>query len=381
MRIVVLGLIGQYPLAGMTSYFLQYVLGFRRLGHDVYYLEDNGACPYDPRTDSVSMDVSYTVGYLRRHFEAHDLGDRWAYRDYNGEYYGLPAARVRELLRTADLLVNVSIANALTEEHRQARRVVLIDTDPPFRQIAVAQGDAGTLALLTAHDVLFTFAENIGGPGWRIPLDGGLHWHPTRQPVVLDLWEPVIDPQAQVLTTVMNWTSYASVEFQGEQYGQKDVEFIKIMDLPRRVSQPLELALAHPAAPRELLLAHGWRLTDPLAVSRDLWAYRDYIARSRGEFSVAKNAYVRSWSGWFSERSTCYLALGKPVITQDTGFSQVLPVGEGLLAWHTLDEAVAAIEALNADYERHCHVARALAEIYFDSDRVLSELLEVAFHG
>jgi hypothetical protein len=122
-------------------------------------------------------------------------------------------------------------------------------------------------------------------------------------------------------------------------------------------------------------------LTDPLAVSRDLWTYRDYIAHSRGEFSVAKNAYVRSCSGWFSERSTCYLALGKPVITQDTGFSQVLPVGEGLLAWRTLEDAVAAIEALNADYERHCHAARAIAETYFDSDRVLTELLEVAFHG
>jgi len=381
MRIVVLGLIGQYPLAGMTSYFLQYVLGFLRLGHDVYYLEDNGACPYDPQVDSVSMDVSYTVGYLRRHFEAHGLGDRWAYRDYNGEYYGLTQARVREVLRTADLLVNVSLANAPTDEHRQARRVVLIDTDPPFRQIAVAQGDPATLDLLAAHDVLFTFAENIGGPGWRIPLDGRFRWHSTRQPVVLDLWEPVIDSRAQVLTTVMNWTSYASVEFRGEVYGQKDVEFMKIVDLPRRVSQPLEVALAHPQAPRDTLLAHGWRLTDPLAVSRDLWSYRDYIAGSRGEFSVAKNAYVRSRSGWFSERSTCYLALGKPVITQDTGFSQVLPVGEGLLAWRTLDEAVSAIEALNADYERHCHAARALAETHFDSDRVLSDLIEVAFHG
>jgi hypothetical protein len=381
MRIIVMGLIGQYPLAGMTSYFLQYVLGFQRLGHDVYYLEDNGACPYDPRADSVTMDVSYTVRYLQRHFEAHGLGERWAYRDYNGNYYGLSAERVRELLRTADLLVNVSVANVLTEEHRQARRTVLIDTDPPFRQIALAQGDAGTRELLAAHDVLFTFAENIGGPGWRIPLNGRFQWHPTRQPVVLDLWEPVFDPRAEALTTVMNWTSYASVAFQEEEYGQKDVEFMRVLDLPRRVRQPLELALAHPAAPRELLLAHGWRLTDPLAVSRDLWSYRDYIARSRGEFSVAKNAYVRSWSGWFSERSTCYLALGKPVVTQDTGFSQVLPVGEGLLPWRTLEEAVAAIEALNADYERHCHAARAIAETCFDSNRVLTELLEVAFRG
>jgi hypothetical protein len=381
MRIVVLGLIGQYPLAGMTSYFLQYVLGFQRLGHDVYYLEDNAACPYDPRVDSVTMDVSYTVGYLRCHFEAHGLGTHWAYRDYKGNYYGLPEAKVRDVLRTADLLVNVSVANALTDEHRQAQRVVLIDTDPPFRQIAVAQGDPGSLELLAAHDVLFTFAENIGGPGWRIPLDERFRWHTTRQPVLLDLWEPVMNPQARLLTTVMNWTSYDSVEFQGECYGQKDVEFVKIMDLPTRVSQPLELALAHPKAPRETLLAHGWRLTDPLQVSRDLWTYRNYIARSRGEFSVAKNAYVRSWSGWFSERSTCYLALGKPVITQDTGFSQVLPLGEGLFAWRTVDDAVAAIEAVNADYERHCHAALSLAEAYFDSGRVLSELIEVAFHG
>jgi hypothetical protein len=381
MRIVVLGLMGQYPLAGMTSYLLQYVLGFRKLGHDVYYLEDSGACPYDPRQDSVTMDVSYSVGYMKRHFQAYGLDERWAYRDYKGEYYGLTGDRVREVLRTTDLLVNVSIANRLSEEHRQADRLALIDTDPPFRQIAVAKDDPGTLELLAAHDVLFTFAENVGGPGWQIPLSEDIHWHATRQPVVLDLWEPDIDLRAESLTTVMNWTSYASVEFRGERYGQKDVEFRRIMDVPQRVSQPLELALAHPAAPREELLACGWRLTDPLAVSRDLWAYRDYIAGSRGEFTVAKNAYVRSQSGWFSERSTCYLALGKPVVTQDTGFGHVLPEGEGLLAWRTLDEAVTAIEALNADYERHARAARALAETHFDSDRVLSDLIEVACDG
>jgi hypothetical protein len=380
MRISILGFIGQYPMAGVTAYFLQYALGFLRLGHDVFYVEDGGACPYDPIEDTLSMDVSYSLAYLKRHLEAFGFAGRWTYADYEGRYTGMSRERTYEVLRTSDLLINVSAANILREEHLRVPKRILIDADPPYLQIAAAKGEQETIDFLRQHTTLFTYAENIGKPACRIP-SGGFTWQTSRQPVVLDLWHYTYRPDAVALTTIMNWKSYANTEYEGEVYGQKDVEFMKFAELPKHTAQLLDLGMGHPDAPREQLRALGWRLHDPFPPTRDLWTYQAYLAESRGEFSVAKNAYVRPWSGWFSERETCYMATGKPVIVQDTGFSDWLPVGEGVLAFNTLEEARDAIERMNSDYEHHCKAARRVVEQYFASDEVLRDLLRKAGCG
>lgn len=374
MRVAVLGFIGQYPMAGVTAYFLQYALGLKKLGHDVFYIEDSGACPYDPIHDTVSMDVSYSLGFVKRHLEPFGFEGRWTYADYNGNYTGMTRAQTHEILRTSDLLVNVSAANILREEHLRVPKRILIDADPPYLQIAAAKGEQETIDFLKQHTTLFTYAENIGKPVCRIP-SGGFDWQISRQPVVLDLWHYAFNPNAVALTTIMNWKSYDNAEYQGEVYGQKDVEFMKFAELPRHTPQVLDLGMGHPDAPREQLRALGWRLHDPFPPTRDLTTYQAYIANSRGEFSVAKNAYVRPWSGWFSERETCYLACGKPVVVQDTGFSEWLPTGEGVLAFNTMEQARDAIAEMNRDYEHHCQAARRLVEQYFDSDDVLREVL------
>jgi hypothetical protein len=376
MRISVLGFIGRLPLAGVTAHFLQYLLGLRTLGHDVFYIDDSGGRPFDPIHNAKTMDASYTIEYLTRHLERFAFADRWTYKDPSGNYMGMSKERTHEVLRTSDLLINVSGGNVLCEEHLRVPKRILIDADPPFLQIFAADGHQNVIDFLKQHTTLFTFAENIGKPSCRIP-SAGCTWQTTRQPVDLDLWPYVFSPNAPTLTTIMNWdTGRGHIEFRGEVYGEKGVEFMKFADLPRYTSQLLDIGMAHPPASQDQLRARGWRLHDPFPPTRDLWTYQEYLFNSRGEFSVAKNAYVRSWSGWFSERSTCYMACGKPVILQDTGFSEWLPTGDGVFAFKTMEEAVEAIAQMNRAYQHHCKAARRLVEEYFDSDRVLRDLLE-----
>lgn len=379
-RVVVTGILAQYPLGGLTWHYLNYVLGFLHAGCDVYYVEDSGGWPYNPREGGLALDWTYNATYIDEVMRAFGLADRWAYRLHVDppRWLGLPDARRREVLRTAELLVNVSGSLAFPEEYRGIRRLAYVDTDPVFTQLKLAAGDADSQRLIDAHDVHFTFGERVGE---HVPA-AGYHWIPTRQPVALAAWEPA-PAHRGVLTTVMNWTSYHSVEHEGVQYGQKDVEFERFIELPSRVA-PTVLELAVNAGkttptPRQRLVQHGWRLVDPALVCPDPVAYRDYVRSSRGEWSVAKNAYVRAVSGWFSERSACYLAAGRPVIAQDTGFSGILPTGAGLLAFRTLDEAAAAVERVVVDHRRHALAARRIAEEYFDAAMVLGRLVESAF--
>jgi hypothetical protein len=372
MRICVLGFMGKLPLAGVTAHFLQYALGLRKLGHDVYYVDDSGQTPFDPNKNSKSGDFSYSINYLRRHLDALGLAERWSYMDYDENYIGMSKEQTREVLRTSELLINVSGGVILREEHMHAPHRILIDADPPYLQIGEAKNHVDTIAFLKQHTTLFTFGENIGKSNCRIPCDG-FTWKTTRQPVALDLWKYSYNPGAAALTTIMNWhTGRQYTEYKGEPYGEKDVEFMKFSELPKHTSQILDLGIAKP--PRELREL-GWHLHDPFLPTRDLSTYQEYLANSRGEFSVAKNCYVRPWSGWFSERSTCYMACGKPVILQDCGFSDWLPTGKGVLTFTTLEEAVEAITRMNADYETHCRAARQLVEEYFNSDDVLRDLL------
>lgn len=382
LRIVVSGLLAQYPLGGVTWDYLQYIVGLDRLGHDVYYLEDTGQWPYNPAEDGVSKGCEANVAHLAGLMERFGLGDRWAYRfAWQDQWFGLPEVRRREVIRSADLILNVS--GVMREPAELDHRGVLayVDSDPVFTQVKLARGQRDFRAVVDAHDVHFTFGEALGtaAPPVEVP-DTGHRWLPTRQPVLLDEWAHA-EPDVGRYTTVMNWSSYNDVRYAGRQYGQKDVEFRRFVDLPSRAPVSLEIAMAsgkNARAPYDLLRHRGWRIADPAEVCPDLDSYRRYVQTSRGEWSVAKNGYVQGRSGWFSCRSACYLAAGRPVVAQDTGFGRVIPVGAGLFSFETGEDALAALEEVEADYARHSLAARDIAAEYFGAGRVLGTLVERA---
>jgi hypothetical protein len=375
MKIVVTGLIATYPLGGVGWDYLAYVSGFRRLGHDVFYLEDTGQWLYDPRagtfTDAVGFNVAYLADTLSRAGES--MRTRWALRAPDATYHGAPLAEVERVCNAADLFLNV---------YRGARRIAYLDSDPCYSQaklLAVEQGTATddqaySVGLMRAHHCFFTFAENINDPRCAIP-HCGVRWLPTRQPIMLDDWPFTFTPKARAYTTVMSWkTDVTLPNLAGVTYGGKDVEFMKFIDLPPHTGVHLEVALSG-AAPREELQRHGWHVVDAYEQSRTLDAYHTYLGGSRAEWSIAKNAYVASRSGWFSTRSAAYLALGKPVVVQDTGFRARYPTGEGLFAFRSLEEAAAAIDDIERRYRHHCDAARAIAEREFAAQTVLQRLL------
>jgi hypothetical protein len=256
--------------------------------------------------------------------------------------------------------------------------MVYVDSDPMFTQIKLAKHQTYFQDQIDVHDRHFTFGES---PASEVP-DTGHHWSPTRQPVVLAEWEQRT-PHRHVFTTVMNWTSYNDVEYEGRTYAQKDVEFLRFLDLPQRVAPSVLEVAANVGktrhTPKQRLAHHGWRIVDPDEACPDLESYRAYIQSSQAEWSVAKQAYVAARTGWFSCRSACYLAAGRPVVVQDTGFSAVLPVGEGIVPFTTLEEAIEGVRSVEADYARHAKAARAIAGEFFDSGVVLGRLIEEAF--
>jgi hypothetical protein len=384
LRIVVSGLIAQYPLGGVTWDYFQYVLGLQELGHDVYYIEDTGIWPYAPSQDGTVKDCVYNTDYLARLFERFGMADRWAYCfAWQRQWFGMPAPQRADVIATADLLINVSGMLADPASYRGRGRMVYVDSDPTFTQVKLAKGYDFFRTLIDHHDVTFSFGEALGHDTPQTPATGH-RWLPTRQPIVLSQW-PVGGGDRGVYTTVMNWNAYQPVDFEGRRFGQKDVEFERFLDLPTRIA-PARIELAASAGkghkmPRELLAHRGWRLVDPNLVCPDLDSYRQFISSSRGEWSVAKSGYVEGQSGWFSCRSACYLAAGRPVIVQDTGFSKVLPVGVGIVPFRDLEQAVAAVRAVESDYQSHRDAARALAEQWFDSRRVLSELVDRAMQS
>lgn len=379
LRIIVTGLIGQYPLGGVSWDYLQYVLGLKLLGHDVYYLEDSGQWPFSPSQGGTAKDGSFTVDYLSRLMATYELNDRWAYCfPWESRWFGLSDSRREAVLASADVLINVSGTLAQPERYRQIPMMIYIDSDPVFTQVKLARGQRDFQRMVALHDQHFSFGETLGA---RVP-PTDFDWLPTRQPVVLKEWQP-LRYRRDAFTTVMNWTSYKPLEYDGRSFGQKDVEFRDYLDLPSRVpNSVLEIAVNSgktKRTPVDLLRNRGWRVVHPDMVCPDMDSYREYIRTSKAEWSVAKNGYVQGDSGWFSCRSACYLASGRPVVLQDTGFSRVLPCGEGILAFTSLDEAVAGIQEVDNSYPRHSEAAVALAGTFFDSNRVLSDLLDRAY--
>jgi hypothetical protein len=386
LRIVVAGLIGQYPVGGVTWDYIQYLLGLVALDHDVVYLEDSEQWPYNPIEGGSGCDATFNARYLANVMEHFGLGDRWAYRFPGGSlptgetfperWFGLPDGRRQDAIADADLLINVSSGVGNPSRYRQVPRIAYVDTDPAFTQIRAVQ-DERFRAHLDAHDVLFTYGECASD---SVP-DTGHVWHPMRKPIAVAEWRPAT-PHHDVFTTVLNWTSYGDLTWNGLSYGQKDSELLRFLDLPGRIAPTeIELALGSGVsrrAPRELLLSHGWRLADPMRVCGDLEGYRGYIESSFGEWTVAKTGYVLGRAGWFSGRTACYLAAGRPVVVQDTGFAPVLPVGEGIVTFSSPDEAAAGVREVVGNWAKHARAARAIAEAYFDAGKVVGRLLDTA---
>ena len=385
LRIVVSGLIAQHPLGGVTWFYLQYALGLARLGHDVFYIEDTGEWPY--RLDgsfgptAMAPDCSFNVKYLSDVMARFGLDGKWAYYcQLEKRWFGLTDAQRTAVVQSADLLVNVSGTIERPEEYLCIPRRAYIDTDPVFTHVRLARGDKDICHWTRHHNVHFSYAES---PTACVP-PTGYRWRPTRAPIVMSEWNAAA-PRRDVFTTIMNWTSYESELFEGRTYGQKDVEFRRFLDLPRMVAPAvLELAIGaghSERTPYELLSTKGWKLVDPVRVCPDLDSFRTYTQSSMAEWGVAKNGYVVGKSGWFSERTARYLAAGRPVVVQDTGFGGILPTGEGILPFLSIEEAADGIRQVQSDYQRHARAARAIADEYFDSDKVLERLVNEAMES
>lgn len=356
---------------------LQYVLGLKKLGHEVLFLEwseDYEAC-YNPATNTMGTDPNYGLRFIDSTFKHFNLNHNWAYFDEHlNKWYGQTDIYVSDFVMRSDLLVNLSGATSLRPLVEKISIRVFLDTDPLFTQIRHLQNKLDK-EIASQHSHHFTFAENINNSSCSIPQDG-FEWKTTRQPIVLDAWKEQKSNPTGSFTTVMQWDSYKTRKFKDIEYGMKSKSFSVIENVPKAVPEIFMLAVGSASAPRKELLKQGWQLLDPLKVTKSAFSYQMFILNSKAEFTVAKHGYAASQTGWFSERSAAYLACGRPVITQETGFSDFLPVGLGLLAFSSFDEALNAINELNADYRNHCHMARKIAEEYFDSAKVLTEFLQ-----
>jgi hypothetical protein len=386
MRAVVTGMIGTFPIGGVAWDYGQYILGLEQLGYEVFYLEDSGYPVYDAAARTYPDDSSYGVAFLARTLDelSPGMGSRWFFRATDGSTFGMDRAKMRRILSEADLLLNVSGCCVLRDEYLEAPRKVLVDTDPGWnhfvtfprvweRDPSPSENDVNGYRM---HDYFVTYALNLGRPDCNLP-DFGVVWHPTRPPVAWSRWKP--EPPGTTWTTILTWKSnyHRPHTHDGQVYGAKDVEFPKIEQIPQVTGVPMELAAGGLDPPIDRWRQQGWSVVDSTSVSLTLDAYRSYVQRSRGEISVAKNAYVATRSGWFSCRSVCYLAASRPVILQDTGFSDHLPTGLGLVAFGTAEEATQAIARVEERYDEHAQAAREIAIEHFAADRVLAELVEI----
>ena len=379
-KIIVSGIAFWYPLAGVTWQFVHYLLGLKRLGYDVYYVEDSYRRVYDPMTNDFITRPTANIRAIAPILEAHGFKDKWCFRSHYPpeRCFGLSESQLTQLYQDADVFLNVTGAQEIRDEHMNIPRRIYVETDPCATQIAAAEDSAAdekTVEELRAHDTHFSFGENIGRLDCLLP-SGPFKWLPTRQPICLDLWQYDFPP-GDNYTTIATWKNNGrDISYMGERYfWSKDREFEKFRKLPSLTATKIELAAAPHSLIADRFRKSGWRFTDPLPISRDLHRYRQYIQCSRGEFTVAKDQNIRLKSGWFSDRSACYLAAGRPVITQETGFSNHLPTGKGLFGFLTMEEILAAIEKIESDYEAASRAAREIAREYFAAEVVLKSLL------
>ena len=384
-RIVVMGFMGSMPIAGVIWQHVHYVVGLQRLGHDVYYIEDSARLPYNPETFEVNNEFDYAAKVLNRLAGEFDFKNRWAFcARYlrKNPTAGLPFKKIRQLYRDADAILNICGTQEFNDDLLKSDRIIYVESDPGVEQIKIDKGVRSTIDYLSRHHALFTFGENVGTKKFPVP-PHGLTWHATRQPVVTDLWKTNQAPKpAAVLTSIANWstTGLKDITWRGRKYlWSKSREFLRFVAAPRRSGETFELATnIQDRKTREKFESNGWRFTSPLQMSVDYWLYRDYIQQSKGEFTVAKDQYVQLNTGWFSDRSACYLAAGRPVIMQETGFTENYGADAGLLAFRSLGEIAEAVKMIKADYSKHSGAARQIAREIFEAEKVVKSLLDRA---
>jgi hypothetical protein len=384
-RIVVMGFMGSMPIAGVIWQHLHYIVGLQKLGHDVYYIEDSARLPYNPETFEVNNEFDYAARLFERLAREFGFQNRWAFcARYlkRNPTVGLPLKKIQQLYHEADAILNICGAQELNDDLLKSDRILYIESDPGVEQIRVDQSVGSTISYLKRHHALFTFGENVAAETFRVPTHG-FKWLPTRQPVVTEFWKTDRSlPRAAVFTSVANWSTSGlkDITWRGKKYlWSKSREFLRFIAAPKKCGETFELAtnLEH-AKTRARFLRNGWRFRCPLELSLDYWLYRDYVRRSKGEFTVAKDQYVRLNTGWFSDRSACYLAAGRPVIIQHTGFTQHYGNDGGVFAFATMNEIVEAVAAINADYTKQSRAARSVAREIFEAETVLKSLLDRA---
>jgi len=380
--VVVAGSLAQRPGSrpgggGHTWVFLQYLLGFRRLGWDVLFVDrlEPEMC-VDRNGNPAPLESSFNLRYTTEVMDRFGLSGQWALL-YDGgrEVVGCARDEVLERASRSTLLLNVMGYLDDEEILAAAPLRVFLDIDPGFGQM---WQELGLARLFRGHDRYVTVGGRIGAPDCGIPTCG-IEWATTMPPVELTEW-PVAAGDGAGFTTVASWRGpFGPIEYRGRTYGLRVHEFRRFLELPELTGEPFEVALDIDEADGEdlrRLEEHGWSLADPREAAGDPWLYREYVRRSAAELMVAKNLYVDTRSGWFSDRSACYLASGRPVLAQDTGLEGLLPCGEGLVTFSTLEEAVAGAEEIARDYQRHSGAARALAAEHFAADRVLPRMLD-----
>lgn len=373
-RIVVSGWVAQYPTAPFLWHALSFALGFQQLGHEVWFLEDPGDSPvgWDVLGDQQDDEVRAGVAFLARELAHTAMAGRWAVRHVpTGRCDGMSEPDLLDVLAQADVLVNVSLRTPTRPEYAAIPCRLAIDTDPVFTQVRIAQGDPVLGPVPDLHTRLFSFG--------RPPLPASRHeWVHTRQPVVLDSWpvQGAPDPAAP-FTSVLAWQSYPPVHWAGAAYGAKDVTFLEFLGLPALTRVGLQLAIGGSGAQAgaRTLSGAGWRVSPARDATLSTAAYQSFLRGSAGEFGLAKHGYVASRSGWFSERTCCYLASGRPAVVQDTGWTDWLPSGEGLVPFGNLEGAVVALEEVSGNLARHAAAARRLAEEHFAAAAVCADLL------
>ena len=380
-----MGFMGSMPIAGVIWQHVHYVVGLQRLGYDVYYIEDSARLPYNPETFEVNNEFDYAVKVLNRLAGEFDFKNRWAFcARYlkRNPTAGLPFKKIRQLYRDADAILNICGTQEFNDDLLKSDRIIYVESDPGVEQIKIDKGVRSTVDYLSRHHALFTFGENVGTKKFPVP-PHGLKWHATRQPVVTHLWKTNQAPKpAAVFTSIANWSTSGlkDITWRGRKYlWSKSREFLRFVAAPRRSGETFELATnIQDRKTREKFESNGWRFTSPLQMSVDYWLYRDYIQQSKGEFTVAKDQYVQLNTGWFSDRSACYLAAGRPVIMQETGFTKNYGADAGLLAFRSLGEIAEAVKIINADYSKHSGAARQIVREIFEAEKVLKSLLDRA---
>jgi hypothetical protein len=377
---VVVGSIGKLPLAGHTVFNLHHLAGLQELGYDVHYVErlnePGDAC--DPRTGERTSSSEYAVEYLRSALGRLAIDDhRWTFLDLDGTCHGSGREGLEHALDHAEFVLSVTDPTWFDDLERCERRAH-IDRDPMFTQVALETGQAPRALAPGRYPVLFTYGVRIGSDDCAIP-EAGREWLPARPVVATTLWRYAPPDLAAPVTALLQWRTGGELEWEGRTYGQNDSEFMRFAALPRRAPEwRYLLAAGGGEVPREELEELGWELESPLELSRSVARYAAFVRESGVELGVAKDAYVASRSGWFSDRATSFLASGRPVLHQETGFSEWLPADEGVLAFSDLDELVDRLDEIAFDYRRHARVARELAEDHFEARRVLGGMLEAA---